>query len=167
MATTERIDESAAIEQPADVQHHQMDDFRYGGIGRRAVGIIIDGIVLMIANFALGMIFGGILGGATSTGFSLTGGPAFLLMGLSLLIGFGYFIYLEGTYGTTPGKRLVGLKVVMEDGTPCSISAAAVRNVLRVVDGIFFYLVGAIFIGISDKKQRLGDRVADTLVVRR
>ena len=40
-----------------------------------------------------------------------------------------------------------------------------VRNVLRIVDGVVFYLIGVIFILTSDERQRLGDRVASTVVV--
>lgn len=167
-AAGERVTGSTVVEQPTnDEQYSPIEELRYVGIGRRAAAIIIDGFLLMIAYFALGTLIGTLTGGTTSTGFSLSGGPAFLLFGLSLVVGFGYFIYLEGTYGTTLGKRLAGLKVTMEDGAPCTVSAATVRTVLRIVDGLFFYLVGAILIGTSAKKQRLGDRIADTVVVRR
>jgi uncharacterized RDD family membrane protein YckC len=39
--------------------------------------------------------------------------------------------------------------------------------VLRLIDGIFAYLVGFIAIQISSKNQRLGDMAANTLVVRK
>jgi uncharacterized RDD family membrane protein YckC len=58
------------------------------------------------------------------------------------------------------------LKVVKEDGEKPDWQAAVVRNVLRIIDGFFFYLVGAIVIWASKKKQRLGDMAAKTLVVR-
>lgn len=122
---------------------------------------------MSVVYLALGAIIGRITGEATSTGFDLSGGPALLVMTLSLLVGCGYFIYLEGTYSTTVGKRLVGLRVVMEDGTPCTISAAVVRFVLRIIDGLFGYLVGAVLIATSEKKQRLGDRAANTIVIHR
>lgn len=166
-ATGEHRTESTVVEQPAGVEHRSVEELQYVGIGRRAVGIVVDGVVLTVAYAVLGALIGSVTGGTTATGFSLSGGPAFLFFGLSLLVGFGYFTYLEGTYGTTLGKRLVGLTVVMEDGTPCTVSAAAVRTVLRIVDGLFFYLVGAILVVTSSKKQRLGDRIADTVVVRR
>ena len=44
---------------------------------------------------------------------------------------------------------------------------AVLRNVLRIVDGQLAYLVGAILVMTSRTKQRLGDRVAGTVVVRR
>jgi uncharacterized RDD family membrane protein YckC len=46
------------------------------------------------------------------------------------------------------------------------MQAALIRNILRIVDGLFVYLVGAILVWKSDKRQRLGDRVAHTVVVR-
>ena len=48
-----------------------------------------------------------------------------------------------------------------------TFGAALVRNLLRLVDALFFYLVGAIFALASPRGQRLGDRAAHTLVVRR
>jgi uncharacterized RDD family membrane protein YckC len=69
--------------------------------------------------------------------------------------------------GMTLGKRIVGIRVVDEEGDVAGFGAAIVRNLLRLVDGLFFYLVGAIFALTSPRGQRLGDRAAHTLVVRR
>jgi len=80
-----------------------------------------------------------------------------------------YFIALEGNYGQTVGKMAVRIKVVREDGTKIDYTGAVVRNVLRIIDLIPYfipYLLGAILIWTSDKKQRLGDRVAHTIVVK-
>jgi uncharacterized RDD family membrane protein YckC len=51
------------------------------------------------------------------------------------------------------------------DGSRIGYGEAAIRTILRIIDGIFAYLIGAILIWSSDKKQRLGDRVAHTIVV--
>jgi uncharacterized RDD family membrane protein YckC len=60
----------------------------------------------------------------------------------------------------------LNIKVVREaDGKPIDYSEAAVRTVLRIIDGLFDYLLGAIFIWTSDQNQRLGDRAAHTVVV--
>jgi uncharacterized RDD family membrane protein YckC len=67
----------------------------------------------------------------------------------------------------TVGKRIVGIDVVDEDGDQLGFGAAVMRNILRLVDGLFFYLIGAIFAFSSPRGQRLGDRGAHTLVVRR
>jgi uncharacterized RDD family membrane protein YckC len=84
-----------------------------------------------------------------------------------VVLAFAYFVYLEATYGQTFGKKLLNLVVVYEDGGDCDYEAAVVRNLLRYIDWLpFFYLLGVVVMVISDDSQRLGDVVADTLVVR-
>jgi uncharacterized RDD family membrane protein YckC len=121
---------------------------------RRIVAIIIDivliGIVTSVISGVLAQIRLAALG-------SLIG----------LVIGFGYYIYLEGTYGQTIGKMALDIVVVTEDGGPIEYGPAAIRTLLRIVDILpAFYLVGFIAMLVTDRKQRLGDIVADTIVVR-
>jgi hypothetical protein len=69
--------------------------------------------------------------------------------------------------GQTVGKRMVGIRVVSAQGVPIGFGAAALRNLLRVVDilpGI--YLVGAASVLRDARGRRLGDMAADTVVVR-
>lgn len=127
------------------------------GVGRRAVAVIIDGILLMIVGYALAQV----LGGASATGFSLQGGPAFIFFGIALA----YYIVMEATTGQTLGKMAMKLKVVKKDGGKIDWQAAIIRNLLRIIDGFFFYLVGAIVVWVSKSKQRLGDMAASTIVV--
>lgn len=61
-----------------------------------------------------------------------------------------------------------GIKVVSQaTGASPGIGAAAIRTVLRIIDGLFSYLVAFITVLASAKRQRLGDMAAHTLVVRR
>jgi uncharacterized RDD family membrane protein YckC len=129
------------------------------GVGRRAVAILIDSILLFIVGYIIAML----TGRTTEQGFNLTGGPAFLL----LFIGLAYYIVMEALFGATLGKKAMGLKVVKESGEPIDWQASIVRNVLRLIDGFLFYLVAAIVVWISKKRQRLGDMAAHTLVVKR
>ena len=85
---------------------------------------------------------------------------------LDFVIFMSYFILLEGSRGQTIGKMITRIKVVGEDGMPIDMNQAAVRNLLRIIDGLFAYLIGAILIWRSDKKQRLGDSIAKTVVVK-
>ena len=79
-----------------------------------------------------------------------------------------YFTLLEGYLGQTVGKMLLGIKVIREDnGEVPGLGTAALRTILRIVDGIFGYLVGFIAVMASAKRQRLGDMAAHTLVVRK
>ena len=134
-----------------------MTDLEYRGIGIRFVATVIDVVVLGIIGYLIAIP----TGMTTSGGFDLQGGPALLWF----LVGFVYYILLEAQFGQTVGKRLTGIKVVTTDGNPIDYRASVIRNVLRVVDGIVFYLVGAVLIYLSDSQQRLGDRVAETVVV--
>ncbi len=131
----------------------------YVGVGLRFVAVIIDSIIFIILGWVLALFFGG----ASATGFQLNGGPAILLF----VIGFAYFIVLEAVAGGTLGKLVIGIRVYTVDGQPISWGASIIRNLLRIVDGLFFYLVGAILVWTSDKKQRLGDRAAKTVVAKK
>ncbi|MDR0737348.1 MAG: RDD family protein [Zoogloeaceae bacterium] len=70
--------------------------------------------------------------------------------------------------GSTPGKRISGLVVLRDDGTPLDWSASVARNFLRAVDFLpFFYAFGLIAMGLNRENKRLGDLLAGTLVVYR
>lgn len=85
---------------------------------------------------------------------------------LYFIIYIGYFAYLEGSRGQTIGKMITKIKVVREDGKPIDMNQAFTRNILRIIDGLIVYLIGAILIWRSNKKQRLGDNIAKTVVVK-
>ena len=84
----------------------------------------------------------------------------------------GYFILFEWLWdGQTPGKRLLGLRVIREDGRPVTLWEAIARNLLRIFDSVpgFFvpvYSVGLIVIFLSTRDQRVGDIFAGTVVIR-
>jgi hypothetical protein len=79
-----------------------------------------------------------------------------------------YFGLFEALWnGQTPGKRLMGLRVVSIEGQPITPFQAIMRNILRVVDAqpVGFYLVGGIASMLNDRFQRLGDMPSGTMVV--
>jgi uncharacterized RDD family membrane protein YckC len=75
------------------------------------------------------------------------------------------FSYLEGRFGKTPGKWLVGIRVLGTDLRPCGFGRAFLRNLLTFVDGFFNFLVGALMVAFTENWQRLGDFAARTIVV--
>jgi uncharacterized RDD family membrane protein YckC len=79
-----------------------------------------------------------------------------------------YFVICETLMrGRSPGKLMVGLRVVQRGGRPLDLRASLLRNLLRIVDVLpAQYLVGLVAMVASNDYQRLGDRVADTLVIR-
>jgi uncharacterized membrane protein SpoIIM required for sporulation/uncharacterized RDD family membrane protein YckC len=81
----------------------------------------------------------------------------------------GYFLLFEAfSGGRTPGKRRLGLRVVMDSGHPISVRAATLRNLIRLVDiqPAGASLVGLSFVFFQQHNRRLGDLVAGTIVVR-
>lgn len=85
------------------------------------------------------------------------------------VVQWGYFLLFEGyREGRTPGKRLMGLRVLHSGGQPLSLRGAVVRNLLRAVDlqpGLTGVVGGACMM-LGRQTQRLGDLAADTIVVR-
>lgn len=79
-----------------------------------------------------------------------------------------YSFAFEWLFGRTPGKVNRGLIVVMADGRPLTLWAAAIRNLLRYIDlvGIPPVVVGTVSALLSPAGQRVGDHIADTVVVR-
>lgn len=82
-----------------------------------------------------------------------------------VLITFAYFMFFEGLFGWTPGKKIFKLVVVSSNGHRPSISSIIIRNLLRPLDFTAFYLLGFIFITYTKNSQRVGDILAKTVVV--
>jgi uncharacterized RDD family membrane protein YckC len=131
--------------------------------GRRVLATLADGIALGLVFALMSMLFGSSSAQGGQVSGSLEGFSALVYF----VLVFAYYILMEGYLGQTVGKMLLGIKVVREDngGVP-GIQTAAIRTVLRLIDGFFFYLVAFISVLASGKNQRLGDMVAHTLVVR-
>ncbi len=88
------------------------------------------------------------------------------LISITFLVLFGYDTAFETlNSGRTPGKRLLGIRVVRYGGEPPGFMAAAIRNLLRLVD-VGLLPVGVLCILFTARHQRLGDLAAGTLVVR-
>ena len=132
------------------------------GLGSRLVASLVDYLIKGAIILAL-WIIGATVGGDDTGGFLVA-----LLIVATFLVWFGYDVAFETlASGRTPGKRATGLRVVRLGGEPVGFLASAVRNLLRLVDGLpGIYAVGAASILFSRRNQRLGDLAAGTLVVR-
>jgi uncharacterized RDD family membrane protein YckC len=137
-------------------------------VGQRILGGFIDLFVLWLLVVILGAIF---VGGSVATeaadrvgvsfDVNVTGMPFVLLVGAVFLL----FAAMEWRFGRTPGKFMVGTRVVDADGQPVAPGAALLRNLLRYVDGIGLYLVGLVIMLVDGERRRLGDMAAGTRVV--
>jgi len=98
--------------------------------------------------------------------FGLTLHQMAMLQAIYFALGLVYFTLSEALFGRTLGKRLMGLRVRSESGSPIVFWQALVRNLLRFADEFpAMYLLGVLFIMMGPRPQRLGDRAARTLVV--
>jgi uncharacterized RDD family membrane protein YckC/uncharacterized membrane protein SpoIIM required for sporulation len=147
-----------------ETPEHVVLDLEIAGIGSRALAAILD--MLILAGGTLGVVV--ML--AILAGYGLTVGrvgQALLLLG-GFVSWTGYFILFEGLRGgQTPGKRIIGIRVVMDTGHAVTPSAAAVRNLVRWADFLPPpYLIGMLLVAFQPRGKRLGDLVAGTVVVR-
>ncbi|MGZ6281557.1 MAG: RDD family protein [Ktedonobacteraceae bacterium] len=161
--------EGPAIAEPAR-SYVSSAETHYQGVAIRFVAFLIDAIVFGIISSIVTFPFRESWSVNTSTG-AVTIEPAFYAaVVLAIVIELLYFTLLLGRYGQSVGMMIVRIKVVTEaDSSPITYGAALVRTILLIVDAIPYvipYLLGAILIWTSDKKQRLGDRVAQTIVVK-
>ncbi|MCL6542883.1 MAG: RDD family protein [Roseiflexus sp.] len=90
-----------------------------------------------------------------------------LAYAVSLFLAFTYLIAFETIYGATPGKWLLGMHVFKSDGRRCDARAAAIRALcLFFIDGLLYGLVAYLSMQ-PPLYQRVGDRIAKTVVVKR
>lgn len=91
-----------------------------------------------------------------------------VLLIVVFLVFAGYFVFFEWFWnGQTPGKRLLKLRVIRDDGRPITFWEAVTRNLIRLFDMVpGLYSIGLITVFLSDRDQRVGDLFAGTVVVR-
>ncbi|MEZ5346836.1 MAG: RDD family protein [Pyrinomonadaceae bacterium] len=154
--------------------------FALASIGNRFLAVAIDHFIQYLSIFLIAWAFisvTGIDGATRSAGLApiLAEMPKWTLAILIIvifLIFSGYFILFEWIWnGQTPGKRLLKLRVIREDGRPITLWEAIARNLLRIFDAVPglvlpVYSVGLITIFANSRDQRVGDIFAGTVVVR-
>jgi uncharacterized RDD family membrane protein YckC len=137
--------------------------YRVAGLGSRFLAWLIDLACLSLFLVAGGVYFSVLEEGRPGLGLALV-----FLWQFAVL--WGYFLLFEWLWhGQTPGKRALGIRVIAVEGTAITFAQAAVRNFLRVVDGLplpfLLYGLGFAVAACNRKSRRLGDLAAGTLVV--
>ena len=149
-----------AIETP----EHLVLELELAGVGSRIAAAACDAVLLGVLYVGLGLALVALATGRETPGPWSTLVAVLALLALFLLF-WGYFLLFEAlNHGRTPGKQLMGIRVVMDTGHPITFAAAAVRNLIRVVDALPFGLVGLAFVLFHPQNKRLGDIVAGTVV---
>lgn len=155
-----RLTRHVEVETPENVTL----DLELAGLGSRALAAMLD-LLILIAWSAMVGLLATVLAAILGSSSILTVG-VFIVLSVSVAA---YFIMFEGLRnGQTPGKRRLGIRVVMDSGHPVTVGAAVVRNALRLADIMPppAYLVGGALVALHPRGQRLGDMAAGTIVVR-
>jgi uncharacterized RDD family membrane protein YckC len=146
----------------------QRNQMQYAGLAVRFAALAIDTLLFCAVFFPVTRIVKGVwIMRATdhrwAGGLFITDPLCLTFLALMVL----YFVLLEGWVGATLGKWLLGLRVVRAEGGPPGLARSAVRNFLRLVDGLpAFSILGVVLILRSPERARFGDQVAGTRVIR-
>jgi uncharacterized RDD family membrane protein YckC len=155
------LDELYSIETPEQV------DVAYdvAGVGSRVLAALIDhlliGLVILVVVLLV-VAVSSLLDSASGLMLAL------VLAASSYLLLCGYHILFETLWnGQTPGKRMLGLRMVDISGRPIGFTTSAIRNLLRIVDFLpSAYAIGFVTMFFDKRARRLGDMAAGCMAVR-
>lgn len=137
------------LDQILDAPAAEEKELQYAGFWIRTGAYLIDGIILGVINAVLGL---------------LLSQAELLTSVVSLLLGAGYFIFMESSANQgTVGKMLVGIKVGDEKGEQLSFANALGRYFAKFLSTIIL-CIGFMMVGWDEKKQGLHDKLAKTYV---
>jgi|SRR5688572_15124684 uncharacterized RDD family membrane protein YckC len=146
------LDTVVAAETPEGI----LLELRPAGLPARFYAFLLDWLIRLVIAYGV----------AIATAFMGGLGVGFWLILFFLLEWFYPVAFELGRSGATPGKSIVGIKVVMDNGLPVTPAASFTRNLLRVAD-FLPALFGAAIVSMLLRQdgKRLGDLAAATLVV--
>ncbi len=141
-------------------KHHRQTSNNHAGFGIRLVAHLIDGIILSILLGILSFVFNI----KANTGWlSAIYSPGGLV---TLLLIMAYFVYFETTQNqATPGKMLMGLKVVRQDGAKMQVRDSVLRYLGKIISAAIL-MIGFLIVIFDKKKRALHDLIAQTYVIK-
>lgn len=159
----DRSSERQPLDTVAEVETPEHIRFRYqlAGPGRRmmayGVDLVLRGFIVLVVWFILQL----------SSVFVFDGFSTGAVLLLVFAIEWGYYLLFESLWsGRTPGKRVMGLRVVKDGGYPTGFLDIVLRNLVRAADFVpAFYAIGLTVMGLDPRFRRLGDMVAGTVVI--
>jgi len=165
------MDRTIAVRTPESIAF----SYELAGLGSRFLAMLLDFFIQILCAIA-------IVWGMSALALHLPNEPVkaslpdrvvesvaiAIVIAVAFLIFFGYFIIFEAVWnGQTPGKRLLGIRVVRDGGYPIDFTSALVRNLIRTLEfALGFYALSAVSTLLSSENKRLGDFAAGTIVVR-
>jgi len=154
------LDTTTGIEAPEHIRF----EVRIAGPARRSLAYLIDLVLRAVIAF-VAVIPVVLMGGAETE--DLTGASQGMLLFVLFAVEWGYYVVFESIgNGQSPGKKMLGLRVIDQDGRPATFLAIVLRNLLRAADALpWSYCVGLVVMSVDGRFRRLGDLVAGTIVV--
>lgn len=163
------MDRTVSVRTPESIAF----SYELAGLGSRFLAVAFD----MLVQFAIlaAIVWGVFLLAAyaphaktTVANRTVESAAYAIVWAVIFVVFFGYFIVFEGFgNGQTPGKKLLGIRVVRDGGYPIDIGASFIRNLVRAGEfALAFYAVSAVSTILSPENKRLGDMAAGTIVVR-
>ncbi len=158
------LDDELVIETPERVELHYV----LANIGNRFLAAAVDHLIQAVAMVTVVVAAGGLSDWRLFASMGVW--TAALTVLAIFAIYWGYFVAFETLWsGQTPGKRIMRLRVVREDGRPVRFFEVFVRNLLRVtidIQPLGWNAIGVLSIVFSTRSKRIGDFVAGTVVVK-
>jgi uncharacterized RDD family membrane protein YckC len=146
------LDTVVAAETPEGI----MLELRPAGLSARFYAFLLDWVIRLMVAYAA----------AIATVFMGGFGTGFWMLFYFLLEWFYPVVFELSRSGATPGKSIVGIKVIMDNGLPVTPAASFTRNLLRVADFLpFLFGAGIVSMLLRPDSKRLGDLAAGTIVV--
>jgi uncharacterized RDD family membrane protein YckC len=128
------------------------DKVKYAGFWIRLLAALIDGVIMFIPVFFLGLVS------------SLLGLNESVMKFFAAIIVFGFFIFMIMRYQATLGKMILGLIIVSDNLGRITLAQVLLREIVGKFLSSFLY-IGYIMIAFSQRKRGLHDMIAKTLVI--
>lgn len=167
----ENVDEGTILDTQTELETPEgaLLEFRTAGIAARGTAFLLDEIIKWIIIIAIYLVF-------TSLGIQFQNLAAGLYLILFFVLGWFYGVLFElFNDGMTLGKVATNIRAVNGDGTPINFTTAAIRNLFRPIDSISILspglslggvgIPGALIMLFSDRFRRIGDHLANTMVI--
>lgn len=134
---------------------------RYGGFWKRLAAFLIDALILSAINIPVAMLMGDAVRPRAGVSISYAFSVSYLASTVLALVYYGYFLSQKAA---TPGKMLMGLKVVTASGGRIGVGRAIARYFAYIVSGVLL-CIGYLMIAFDSQKRALHDYICGTRVI--
>lgn len=139
------------------VPQAQVPQIGYAGFWLRFLALSLDHLIITVISIPIGVIR--YVVGSRNPFFAV------VMVLLQIALMFGYFIFLTNKNQATIGKKLLGLRVVSEDGTSVSLGRIILRETIGRFVSMLILGIGYFMVAFTSKKQGLHDKIAGSVVI--